>query len=212
MIYLYGSGGHAKVILDILHKQNRWPEAFLDDNPPHEKKQIHGVPIYLASEILPKIDPKNSQWIVAIGNNKIRQQIAHQLQNQGHTFTTAIHPSAQIALGVEIAHGTVVMANAVINTDTKIGHHVIVNTGATIDHDCIIKDYAHIAPGCALCGGVKIGERVLLGVGSAVCPTMEIGDGTICGAGTIIVKSMPSDALIYGCPGKIIKTNYSKSN
>ena len=142
-IYLYGCGGHGKVILDILHQQGRTVTAIVDDNPPPGISQIHGVPVYLGKQILAKIEPNSSQWIVAIGNNCIRQQIAAKLETQGYTFTTAIHPSAQIALGVDIAPGTVVMANAVVNIDTKIGHHVIVNTGATIDHDCQISDYCH---------------------------------------------------------------------
>jgi len=181
--------------------------AIVDDNPPLGVSQIHGVPIYLTKEILPKIEPKDSQWIVAIGNNRIRQQIAEKLQTQGHRFTTAIHPSAQIALGVEIAPGTVVMANAVINIDTRIGTHVIVNTGATIDHDCQIGNYCHIAPGCSLCGQVTLGTGVFLGVGSCVCPCLEIGEQTTCGAGSVVIRSLPSHCLAYGCPAKIVRTN-----
>jgi sugar O-acyltransferase (sialic acid O-acetyltransferase NeuD family) len=208
-IYLYGCGGHAKVILDILDQQGRTVTALIDDNPLSKGTQMHGVPVQLSAEILAKIPCDRSEWIVAIGNNRIRQRIAEKLQNQEHSFTTAIHPSAQIALGVEISPGTVVMANAVINTDTQIGHHVIVNTGATIDHDCIIGDYCHIAPGCSLCGQVKIGAGVFLGVGTSICPSIEIGEWTTCGAGSVVIHSLPSHCLAYGCPAKIIQTNYS---
>ncbi len=208
-IYLYGCGGHAKVILDILLKQQRTVIAFVDDNPHAGIEQIHGVPVYLASELLPTISP-NSQWIVCIGNNHIRQNIAQKLKAQGFSFTTAIHPSAKIALGVDIRPGTVIMANAAINTDTKIGHHAIINTGATIDHDCIIGDYCHIGPGCSLCGQVKLQNNVFLGVGSSVCPSVEIGEHTTCGAGSVIVQSLPSHCLAYGCPAKIIQNNYSQ--
>jgi len=208
-IYLYGCGGHAKVILDILHQQGRVVTALIDDNPPPGITQIHGIPVQLASEKLPTINCDRSQWIVAIGNNRIRQLIANKLTHYGHSFTTAIHPSAQIALGVEIAPGTVVMANAVINTDTRIGHHVIVNTGTTIDHDCIIGDYCHIAPGCSLCGQVKLGKGVFLGVGTSICPAVEIENQTTCGAGSVVVRSLPSHCLVYGCPAKIVQTNYS---
>ncbi len=207
-IYLYGCGGHAKVILDILHQQGRVVRALVDDNPPPGITHIHGVPIQPATEILPTIPGDRTQWIVAIGNNRIRQHIADKLKSQGHSLTTAIHPSAQIGLGVEIAPGTVVMANAVINTDTKIGEHVIVNTGATIDHDCTIGDYCHIAPGCSLCGQVQLGAGVFLGIGSSVCPGVEIGDKTTFGAGSVVIRSLPSHCLAYGCPAKIIQTNY----
>lgn len=205
-LYIYGCGGHAKVILDIFNKQKREVAGFIDDNPPPNIKQIHNIPIY-SSDMLPKIHLQ-SEWIIAIGNNKIRQKIAEKLLNFGYSFTTAVHPSAQIATGVDIAPGTAIMANAVVNIDTKIGHHVIVNTGATIDHDCYIGDYCHIAPGCSLCGQVHLKQAVFMGVGCKVCPSMTIGQYTTCGAGSVVTKSLPPHCLVYGCPAKIIRTNH----
>jgi sugar O-acyltransferase (sialic acid O-acetyltransferase NeuD family) len=198
--YLYGCGGHAKVILDILFKQKMSVAGIVDDFPVQENPYIHGVPIYSSQSILASHSPDSARWIVTIGNNQIRQSIVEKLSHQGYEFTTAIHPSAQIALGVTIAPGTVVMANAVLNTDAQVGNHAIINTGATIDHDCVIGDYAHIAPGCSLCGQVRVGTGALLGVGTKVKPAMEIGSWTTCGAGSIVVKSLPSHVVAYGCP------------
>lgn len=152
----------------------------------------------------------SSQWIVAIGNNPIRHQIAEKLESYGYSFTTAIHPSAEIACGVEIGPGSVVMANTVINMDTKIGNHVIINTGATIDHDCIIGSYSHVAPGCTLCGKIELGESVFLGVGTKIIPGIHIGEYAMCGAGSVVIKSLPSLCLAYGCPAKVIQEEYSQ--
>lgn len=207
-IYLYGCGGHAKVILDILYQQGRQVAALIDDNPPSDRTHIHGVPIYSASQILPTLNHQLSRLIIAIGDNQIRQRIAHQLSHQGYSFTTAIHPSATIALGVKIGLGSVIMANSVVNIDTKIGDHVILNTGSTIDHDCQIGNFAHVAPGCSLCGTIKLGDGVLLGAGSTVSPNLEIGTQTICGAGSVVVRSLPSYSLAYGCPAKVVQKNY----
>jgi sugar O-acyltransferase (sialic acid O-acetyltransferase NeuD family) len=206
-IYLYGCGGHAKVILDILHHQGKFVKAFIDDHPPATFSNIHGIPIIQSQTALSEITPDSSSWIVAIGNNRIRATIVEKLTKQGHSFTTAIHPSAQIGVGVKIGEGTVVMANAVINIDTTLGNHVIVNTGGTIDHDCIIGDYSHIAPGSNLCGQVKLGAGVLLGVGTHVCPCVEIGNHTTCGAGSVVIGYLPDNCLAYGCPAKIIKAS-----
>ena len=206
--YLYGCGGHAKVIIDILYRHRQVITAIVDDNPPPEITEIYGNPIYLAAEKLREINIENSQWIAAIGNNRTRQYIAQKITDLGYSFTTAIHPSAQIALGVEIASGTVIMANTAINTEAQINHHVIINTGTTIDHDCIIDDYCHIAPGCSLAGQVRLGRGVLLGVGTKVCPGVEIGEGTTCGAGSVVIHSLPAHCLAYGCPAKIVNRNY----
>jgi sugar O-acyltransferase (sialic acid O-acetyltransferase NeuD family) len=202
-LYLYGCGGHAKVILDILHRQSRRVTAILDDRS--SVSDLYGVPVYRSADRLAEISPDRSEWIIAIGNNSVRQRVAEALALQGHLFTQAIHPSAQIALGVCIQPGTVVMANAVINADAQIGHHVIVNTAATIDHDCVIQDYCHIAPGCALCGAVQCGMGVFLGVGTKVCPGLDIGAYTTCGAGSVVVQSLPSRSLAYGCPARVAR-------
>lgn len=205
-VYLYGGGGHARVVLDILRSRQIPVAAILDDHPDEGLKEIYGVPIYPAAEELELISRERSRWIVAIGDNRIRQQVVERLSEMGFQFTKAIHPSAQIGPGVRICPGTVVMANAVINANTLIGYHSIVNTGATIDHECAIGDYCHIAPGCSLCGTVKVRDGGFLGVGTTVCPGMEIGRYTTCGAGSVVVKSLPEHVLAYGCPAKIVSS------
>jgi acetyltransferase EpsM len=210
-IYVYGCGGHAKVVLDILKRQNRTVRAFIDDNPPSHLTHVHGSPVWkTTSHPFLDIEYDRSFWIVAIGNNRIRKMIVEKLETYGCSFANAIHPSAEISSSVEIAPGTVIMPNAVINTDTKIGSHVIVNTGVTIDHDCIIDDFSHIAPGSHLCGQVKLEQGAFLGVGTKVIPSIVIGENTTCGAGSVVVKSLPSNCLAYGCPAKIIRENYSQ--
>jgi len=204
-IYLYGCGGHGKVILDILQCQGRNVKAFVDDHPPTGLNYIHGVPILPTKVALSTVGRNTSAWIVSIGNNLVRQSISQKLVSQGYSFTTAIHPSAQIGMGVKIGAGTVIMANVVINCDTAIGQHAIINTGATVDHDCLIGDYVHIAPGSALCGQVNLGSGVFIGVGSALCPMVQIGSYTTCGAGSLVLHSLPANSLAYGSPAKVVR-------
>jgi hypothetical protein len=52
-IYLYGSGGHSKVILDILLKQHRQVTAFVDDSP--TRPTLHNIPIHPTDQILASI-------------------------------------------------------------------------------------------------------------------------------------------------------------
>jgi sugar O-acyltransferase (sialic acid O-acetyltransferase NeuD family) len=210
-IYLYGSGGHAQVVFDILRLQGRRVKAFADDRAFLEMDRLYGIPVYSAKKLLAKLSPSRSLWIVAIGDNAARRRIAEKLENLGHYFTNAIHPSAQIGLGVEIEPGSVVMANAAINIGSQIGRHAIINTKASIDHECQVGEYTHVAPGCAVCGQVKLGKDILVGVGSCIAPGLEVGDGTICGAGSVVVSSLPSHCLAYGSPAKVVQHLKSES-
>ena len=60
---------------------------------------LHGIPLFTADQLLPQLDPKASQWIVAIGNNSIRQLLVQKLESLDHTFATVIHPTAYIGAG-----------------------------------------------------------------------------------------------------------------
>ena len=171
-IYIYGTGGHGRVILDILQRHPYPIAAFIDDRPPEGLPLLHHIPILTT----PTLGPGQCQWIIAIGHNPTRQAIATRLSQQGHQFTTVIHPSAQIGSRVAIGPGTVIMANTAINCDTQIGAHVIINTGSTIDHDCTIGDYSHIAPGSTLSGHVKVGPGFTLPVGSKVGVGVDVGE------------------------------------
>ncbi len=69
-MYLYGASGHAKVIIDILKANHIEIEGLVDDNP--EINELLGYPVFHGKEDL-------SPLIISIGDNKIRQMIAHKL-------------------------------------------------------------------------------------------------------------------------------------
>ena len=50
-----------------------------------------------------------------------------------------------------------------------------------------------------------IGDNVKIFSGSIVCGNITIGNNVIIGAGTIVTNSVPSNCIVKGNPGKIIK-------
>lgn len=196
-MYIFGASGHGKVIASILLAKKRDLKGFIDDNPKSTK--LMGLPVYRSVEI------KNiavEKIIIAIGNNKIRKQIAESFKA---VFFSVIHPSSVLCENIKINEGTVVFPNAVINVDTVIGSHVIINSGAIIEHDCIIEDFVHISPNAAIAGGVKVGEGTHIGIGACVIQGIKIGKWAIIGAGTVIINDVPDFAVVVGNPGVIIK-------
>ena len=145
------------------------------------------------------VTKENLEFIIAIGDNKKREEISH---SPNLKFYTAIHPSAQIGLDVEIQEGTVIMANACINSSAKIGKHCIINTGAIIEHDNIIEDFVHISPNVALGGTVKIGESTHVGIGSIVKNNITICKNCTIGAGAVVVKNIIEEGTYVGVPAR----------
>lgn len=195
-IHLYGAGGHAKVIIDIIQSLNNKVGLIYDDNP--------SISECLETSVVDTKEINNNvPLIISIGNNAIRKNIVEKLGNI--TYANAIAPSATFSNYTKIGTGNVVMQKAVVQASVIIGNHIIINTGATVDHDCIIEDFVHIAPGVNLCGNVHIGEGTLVGVGSVVIPGIKIGKWVTINAGSVITKDIPDNAIVAGNPCRIIK-------
>ena len=194
-IYLYGAGGHAKVILDILEAQDKTVVGVVDDNP--------ALMEFMGKEVLHGVN-NVSPVIVSIGINGIRRKVVEKLAADT-VFGTAIHPSAVVSPQAKIAEGTVVMQGAVLQSCAQVGRHCIINTGASVDHDCVLGDFVHISPHATLCGNVSVGEGTWIGAGSVVIPGIRIGKNCIIGAGSVVVKDLPDGVKAYGNPCKIIE-------
>ena len=203
-LLVFGAGGHAKVVIDILEQQGEYEIAgLLDDDPKHQGKQVFGYPVLGTRAELPALlSARLRHAIVTIGDNASRAAVAAHLDRHGWRFASAVHPRASIGRGVNIGPGSVVMAGCVINADAHVGAQVIVNTGATIDHDCHIEDAVHIAPGCHLCGRVSVGQSSLIGAGTTVTPNVRIGNRVNVGAGSTVIRNVADGAKIFGSPAQ----------
>jgi acetyltransferase EpsM len=198
-INLYGASGHCKVIVDLLLANGISIEKIIDDNPKLDFILNHKVVKNSAIDF-----DENSNWIISIGNNKIRKKVATTI---AVNYVAAIHPTAIVSPYSEIGTGTVVMAGVIVNPDSKIGKHCIINTGAIIEHDALIEDYVHICPGVSLAGNVEVGEGTQVGIGATVIQGVKIGKWAIIGAGAVIINDVPDYAVVVGNPGKIVKYN-----
>ncbi|HRI21863.1 MAG TPA: acetyltransferase, partial [Panacibacter sp.] len=73
MIYLYGAGGHAKVIAEILERNGIAIAGFFDDNP---SKKIWN---YTGFTFPGPFNLADDELIISIGNNSIRKMIAEKI-------------------------------------------------------------------------------------------------------------------------------------
>jgi sugar O-acyltransferase (sialic acid O-acetyltransferase NeuD family) len=204
MIYLYGAGGHAKVVIEILEQQKKVISGLIDADP--AIKRLFDYPVF---QIIPyDLLDNEFKMIICVGNNENRKKLADKNLSG---YETAIHPSANISLRSSIGEGTVVMPSVSVNCSTRIGNHVILNTNCSVDHDCILEDYVHVSPNVALAGNVRVGEGTHIGIGSSVISGIKIGKWTTIGAGAVIIANVPDYAVVVGNPGKIIKYNQPSS-
>jgi sugar O-acyltransferase (sialic acid O-acetyltransferase NeuD family) len=201
-VYVYGAGGHGKVVADVLRAEACPPVGFVDDEC--VQSTVFDLPVLGIGEWLETTTKREEVGVaLGIGDNWSRKQIADRCRNYGFKIVTAIHPSAVFSPTAKVGEGTVVMPLAMLNTDSLVGLGVIVNSGALIEHDCIIGDYAHLSPNVSLGGRVHIGSFCLLGLGAVVLPGITIGSGSIIGGGAVVVRDIPDDVIAMGVPARI---------
>ena len=193
-LIIIGAGGHGKVIADNALKNGYTNICFVDDSA---SGNCMDFPIIGKCEDIPSLNDGNTDFIIGIGNNFIRKKIAREYDVN---WVTLIHPTAQIAVNVSIAPGTVVMAGAVINVCATIGKHCIINTCAVVEHDNVIENYAHISPNVSLGGTVFVGKSTHIGIGASVCNNVNICKDCIIGAGGVVVKDITEKGIYVGVP------------
>ena len=194
--YIYGAGGHGKVVWDAMQNSNLKCEGFIDDQV---LNQWMDLPVF-GSSFLNDID--DIELHIAIGNCKTREEIAKKFKN--FKFVSIYHPDAVISSSAKIEVGTFLAACSIIGPDASVGKHSIVNHHAVIDHDCSIGDFCHIAPHASLGGGVKVGHGVLIGAGAIVLPGLTINDYAAVGAGSIVTHDIASGITVMGNPARAV--------
>lgn len=197
--FIYGAGGHGKVVLDAMRLLNLTCDGFVDDKA---IDRWAGLPV-LKCAFLNSRNIGNSAIHIAIGSCAVREKISRELA--GNDFFNVYHPGATVSSSAVIEAGSFLAAGSIIGPDAKVGSHCIINHHAVIDHDCIVGNFCHIAPQVSLGGGVRVGQGVLVGAGAVVLPGVMIGDYAVVGAGAVVTKNVQSGITVVGNPARIIK-------
>lgn len=197
-VILIGAGGHAKVISDIIAANGDIVAGFYDDNL-SKGTILHNAPVLgRVSDIY--IAEQGMQYIIAIGNNAVRKNLAERFSYL--PFYTAIHPCACLGFHVQVGAGSCVMPFAVLQADSVVGEHCILNTHSVLEHDSCLGNFVHLAPGSVLCGTVHIGEGCMIGAGAVVKNNITVAENCLIGAGATVVRNIISSGTYIGVPAK----------
>ena len=201
-IAIMGASGHCKVIAEIALENGYDDIVFVDLNPTID--MLGEYPVADEDTDLDNFIEAGYDFIVGIGEAKIRKRVQEKLLSKNANIVTLVHPSATVAFDSIIGTGTVVMAGAVINPGSKVGDGCIINTCSSVDHDNIIGDYAHISVGSHTAGNVTIGDNSWLGIGAVVSNNITICSDCVIGAGAAVVADISEPGTYVGIPARKI--------
>jgi sugar O-acyltransferase (sialic acid O-acetyltransferase NeuD family) len=208
-LVIIGSGGHARVVMDMAERQEFEVIGFIDDNKP-EGQLVDGLPVLGGTRDIGRIAAQDLSigFVAAIGDNFARAEVVRRVSAlcPGLVWAAVIDPSAVISRRTEIGEGAMILAGTVINPGVQIGRHVIINNSCSIAHDTEFGAFSSAAPGVLTGGNVSVGELSHLGVGAAVSHGVKIGAHAVIGSGSAVVRDCPDYAVAYGVPAKIIRS------
>lgn len=212
-LILLGSGGHAKVLLDIVGQQNTTLLGILDPKLP-VNSTLWGFSV-LGDDMQLLHYPASCVLLVnGLGSIPFdagrRAQVFSIWTARGYCFHQVIHASAIIARNATLQTGVQIMAGAIVQADTHIGANSLINTGAIVEHDCRIGQSVHIAPGAVLSGGVCVGDNVHIGTNATIIQGISIGNGSIIGAGAVVTQTIAPGHIVYPARSQSMAINPSR--
>ncbi len=200
-LLIYGAGGHAKSIMEIVLQNRDYAIAgIVDDDNKLKGKQVLGIPVLGTRALLPAIHKRGvilaANGVGGIIDIAMRVDIFKLLESSGFTFPTLVHPRATLETSARVEDGVQVFGNAYIGADAVLHSRCMVNTNAVVSHDCEIGSYTHIAPGALLAGHVRVGERTLIGMGVTTTIGIKIGSRVRIGNAAIVLADVPDNMVI----------------
>lgn len=207
-LIIIGAGGFGREVhdwaRDAAAARADWTIAgFLDDNP--AALDGFNLPVGILGSPLNYQPAGNERFVCAIGEPRIKLEIARQLQARGARFTSVIHPTAYVGPRNRLGAGLILCPYSVVTTNVTIGDFVSLNLHGTIGHDAIVGDGCTLNNHVDVTGWAELGEGVFLGSHASVLPHTKIGAYARIGAGATVLRSVKPQTTIVGAPGRRLR-------
>ena len=124
-----------------------------------------------------------------------------------------IETGAVIRERVTIGKNAVIMMGAIINIGAVIGDGTMIDMGAVLGGRATVGKNCHVGAGAVLAGVIEpasatpglIEDNVLSGANAVVIEGVHVGKGAVVAAGAIVIEDVPDNAVVAGCPARVIK-------
>lgn len=131
-----------------------------------------------------------------------------------------IEPGAIIREQVTIGDSAVIMMGAVINIGAVIGPGTMIDMGAILGGRATVGKNCHIGAGAVLAGVIEpasatpviVEDGVLVGANAVVIEGVHVGENAVVAAGAVVIEDVPENAVVAGCPARVIKQRDQGTN
>ena len=204
-VIVIGSGGHAKVVIDIIHTMGKYNIVGITSQSLKKGASFLGYEIIGDIDSLLGYDPKKCGVAMGIGgfrDNLARKRNYIAVKEMGFSFLNVIHPDVIISNTCKLGEGIVIFPGVVLNTDVHVGNNTIIATGSTIDHETVVGNDVLISAGVTIGAYSKICNNGLIALGAKIVSGVIIGENTIVAAGAVVLNDVNKNEIVYGIPAK----------
>ncbi len=199
-LVLVGGGGHCCSVVDVLRTTD-FSIAGIVHGPDCNLTSVCGYPPLGRDSDLSELRKSFASAVITVGQIKsprVRQKLYTLLKELDFHLPVIRSSLAHVAQDASIGEGTVILHQALVNSQSRIGENCIINSKVLVEHECIIDSHCHIAVAAVLCGNVKVGSGTFIGAGSIVREGVSIGRNCIVGMGAHIYKDIPDGQTVTG--------------
>lgn len=205
-IYIIGAGTYGEVMCELAEMLGYKVIGFYDEDENKLNTFVMSKKVMGKFSEISISEIESNNFIVAIGNNKIRHNIMTKINNSGGRTPTLIHPTAIISPSAEIGKGVYIQANACIWTKAKIGDFSIISPNVVIAHHATIGKACLISLLTGVGASSILEDRVFAGMGCTIVPSARrIGKDSVIGAGAVVLKDVEENSVYAGVPAKKLR-------
>jgi sugar O-acyltransferase (sialic acid O-acetyltransferase NeuD family) len=133
----------------------------------------------------------NKEFVVTLGQSRIRERLTKQILDAGGTLSTIISKKAtSISAFSEIGHGSIIQPGCAISHNVNIANSCLIHASTLIGHDVIIEDYVTIGSMVNILKGVKIGQFSIISPNVLVYQNIKIGRNVYIAPGVMVTKDV----------------------
>ena len=162
-------------------------------------------------ELAPILEQNRDKIADIVIENDRRNSAVPLLDMKG--IEARIEPGALIRDNVTIGKNAVIMMGAVINIGAIIGDGTMIDMGAVLGGRATVGKNCHVGAGAVLAGVIEpasakpviVEDGVLIGANAVVIEGVHIGEGAVVAAGAVVIEDVPANAVVAGCPARVIK-------
>lgn len=200
-IILYGGGGHAKTLIDLIRGDDRFDLIGIVDDVQPVGATVLGIPVIGIGDDLVRIRATGVSLAVnaigGIGNPDIRWRIFQRIEAAGFAQPSLVHPRAFVEETVRIDDAVQVLAGTYISSDSSVAYGTVLNAGVILSHDNHLGRCVNLSPGATLGGNVSIGDFTQVGMRATINAGVTVGSHVRIGNGATVKSDVPNGVRVY---------------